>query len=118
MEGANLISLTVNCGDPPSPTDGFLGNYSHTREGATVTCQCDIDYRPSAAFTSLCVATTEWTPAPNEHICTFVTGTVTVIISYGIDYVTRIESIVSQCSRIIFDSSKFHSWWMEWLNKK
>ena len=61
------------------PTDGSLGSYPHTREGASVTYQCDDGYRPSAIFTSICESTARWTPAPEDHVCTFVIGMIQLI---------------------------------------
>ena len=62
------------------PTNGYLGDYSHTREGATVTYQCNDGYRPSAVFVSTCTDAALWIPAPDQHNCTFVTG-ITIIIT-------------------------------------
>ena len=66
--------LIVNCGVPMPPTNGSLGNYAHTREGATVTYKCDDGFRPSAIHNSTCSITGYWTPDPELHNCTFVQG--------------------------------------------
>ena len=57
-----------------APSNGSLGNYSHTREGANLTYQCDKGFRPSAVFHSACDSSAMWTPDPEDHNCTFVTG--------------------------------------------
>ena len=59
-----LVYVAVNCGDPVFPTTGILGNYNHTREGATVTFQCDPGYYPSAVITFTCTYQSEWMPIP------------------------------------------------------
>ena len=64
----------VNCGVPVSPSNGSVGNYSHTREGATVTYICDAGFRPSMEFNSTCSNTGCWTPDPEFHNCTLVQG--------------------------------------------
>ena len=71
-----LLSTLVNCGDPIPPTNGSLGSYVHTREGATVTYWCNDGFRPSAIFPSTCNSTARWTPDPEQHNCTFIRGTV------------------------------------------
>ncbi len=48
-----------------------------------MTYQCNIGYRLSAVFTSVCAATAEWTPSPDQHNCIIVTGMITEIISYS-----------------------------------
>ena len=64
----------MNCGNPVPPNDGYLGDYSHTREGATVTFQCNNGYRPSAVMISICTSTALWIPAPEILNCTLITG--------------------------------------------
>ncbi len=64
---------------PIPPANGYLGNYSHTREGATVTYQCGDEYRPSIVLYSVCADTGLWIPDPEEHNCTFVIG---ILYSY------------------------------------
>ena len=56
------------------PDNGFVSNYSHTREGATVTYTCDAGFRPSMEFNSTCSSTGYWTPDPEFHNCTLVQG--------------------------------------------
>ena len=71
-----MIKLfSVNCGAPMSPTNGFVGNYSHTREGATAAYQCNDGFRPSLEMISVCTNTSLWGPAPEEQNCVLVTGT-------------------------------------------
>ena len=64
----------ADCGIPMAPIDGFLGNYTHTREGAVVTYGCNDGFVPSATNTATCMESGEWYPPPNEHNCTMVTG--------------------------------------------
>ncbi len=61
--------------------DGYLGDYTHTREGASLIYQCNEGYRPTAEMTSTCTSTAMWIPAPEELVCTFITGTTTVPLS-------------------------------------
>ncbi len=56
------------------PTDGRINSFSHTREGATVTYQCNNRYRPSSVFSSTCTSIASWIPAPEEHNCTNIIG--------------------------------------------
>ena len=69
-----LLCIAVNCLNPSTPGNGSLGNYTHTREGATVTYQCNDGFRPSQQMTSYCLRTGNWTPPPELHVCTLVTG--------------------------------------------
>ena len=69
----------MNCGVPGAPPNGSLGSYPHTREGASVTYQCDIGFRPSTVFTSVCGSNTTWILNPSDHVCTFVEGKDTVL---------------------------------------
>ena len=78
------VILLVNCGDPVTPTNGSLGSYVHTREGATVTYMCNDGFRPSAIFSSTCVSTARWTPDPEQHNCTFIQGTVKCVLQIHI----------------------------------
>lgn len=65
----------MNCGVPSPPTNGSVGNYLHTRKGATVTYQCDDGYIPSTVMTAMCTDTTKWVPLPEIHDCVlFVAG--------------------------------------------
>ncbi len=66
------------------PLNGYLGNYSHVGEGATVTYQCSNGYRPSVILTTVCTSSNLWIPAPEAHSCTLVIGNIssTVLISY------------------------------------
>ncbi len=57
-----------------SPTNGFVGNYSHTREGTTATYQCNDGFRPSTKMTAVCTNASLWVPAPEEQNCVLVTG--------------------------------------------
>ena len=55
--------------------NGFVGNYLHTREGATVTYQCNNGFLPSSTMTAMCANTAKWIPAPEQENCTlFVPG--------------------------------------------
>ena len=73
-----ILICAVNCGDPMKPINGSLGPYDHAREGATVTYQCDQGFRPSLLMTSTCTSTAHWMPPPEMHMCTLVTGLVTL----------------------------------------
>ena len=64
--------LLVNCGDPVSLIEGLVGNYTHTREGATAIFQCDEGFRPSAPMVSTCTTTGDW--VPEILLCTLITG--------------------------------------------
>ena len=64
----------VNCGEPGTPPNGSLGNYTHTREGAIVTYQCNTGYRPSRQNSSVCNSTGHWMPPPEQHVCTLFEG--------------------------------------------
>ncbi len=66
--------FAVNCGVPLSPTNGFVGNYSHTREGAIATYKCNDGFRPSIGLTAVCTNTSLWVPSPETHNCVLVTG--------------------------------------------
>ena len=70
----NSCIIIVNCGDPTSPNNGTIRNYTNTREGVQVIFQCNDGFRPSQPMTSNCTNTTEWVPNPGMHICTLVTG--------------------------------------------
>ncbi len=56
------------------PMNGFLGNYSSTKEGDNVTFQCHEDYDPSAVMVSTCNSSGIWDPRPMDNICIFVEG--------------------------------------------
>ena len=64
----------MNCGVPGAPVNGSLGSYPHTREGASVTYQCDVGFRPSIVFTAVCGSNKVWMLNPADHVCTFVDG--------------------------------------------
>ena len=56
------------------PVNGTVDTPDHTREGASVDYRCDKGFRPSTNFSSICESTGYWTPPPQGHNCTFVTG--------------------------------------------
>ncbi len=58
------------------PVDGYLGNYSHSREGGTVTYQCNGGFLPSDVMISTCTASASWNPAPENHSCILITGVI------------------------------------------
>ncbi len=62
--------------------NGYLGNYSHTRETAIVSYQCSDGFRPSAIMTSKCTNTGRWIPSPENLNCTFIEG-INFIRIYG-----------------------------------
>ncbi len=66
---STLYYYIVNCGDPSPPANGFVGIYPHTREGATVTYQCNDGFVPSDIMISFCTNTSIWTPTPEQHSC-------------------------------------------------
>ena len=89
------IVTIVNCGVPISPMDGYLGNLSHTREGATVTYQCNVGYRPSTVRLSQCTDITAWVPAPEDHNCTLVIG---IVMIFALFHRANIFSLIfSKC---------------------
>lgn len=59
---------------PLPPIDGFLGNYTSTKEGTNITFQCDEGYTPSMVMTTICDSTALWEPASEDHNCSLVTG--------------------------------------------
>ena len=69
-----LQNTLVNCGEPNPPMNGTVGNYSHTRQGATAISRCEDGFRPSATFFSACTDSGMWMPQPEELDCTLVTG--------------------------------------------
>ncbi len=68
------IYILVNCGVPMLPVNGTVDTPDHTREGASVDYRCDDGFHPSANFFSTCESSALWTPPPENHSCTFVTG--------------------------------------------
>ncbi len=68
--------ISVDCGIPEPPLNGFLGNYSSTKEGDNVTFQCGGDYVPLAVMVSTCSSSGMWDPEPMDHVCTSEEGTV------------------------------------------
>ena len=69
-----VINFLVNCGDPNTPIDGYIGYYLHTREGSTVEYGCNDGFRPSANRLSICSTSSMWIPLPEQHVCTLVVG--------------------------------------------
>ena len=61
---------SVNCGNPRSPTNGSLGNYSRTTKGAEVMFMCDLGFVPTSEVRAICNDTGSWDPAPERHHCT------------------------------------------------
>ena len=88
-----IITIIVNCDNPVPPNDGYLGDYSHTREGATVTFQCNNGYRPSAVMISICTSTALWIPAPEILNCTLITGNTYFVALYFLYIFTFIKKI-------------------------
>ena len=70
-----FVSL-VDCGPPASPINGYLGNYSSTKEGTNVTFQCNEGYVPTIVRISTCNRYGVWHPAPHEHNCTLTEGNI------------------------------------------
>ncbi len=66
----------VDCGVPIPPIDGLLVNYDSTKAGSTVIYRCNDGFRPSTLQRSTCTNERLWIPAPEEHNCTFIIGTV------------------------------------------
>ena len=58
--------------------NGSLEDIVHTREGATVAYQCDNGFQPSQTIISTCMSTALWLPPPEMHMCTLITGLVTL----------------------------------------
>ena len=64
-----FILYSVNCGNPRSPTNGSLGNYSRTTKGAEVMFMCDLGFLPTSKIKAICNDTGSWDPAPENHTC-------------------------------------------------
>ena len=60
--------------------NGYLGNYSHTRETAVVSYQCSDGFRPSAVMTSICSDSERWIPSPENLNCTLIEGIIFMLI--------------------------------------
>ena len=57
------------------PINGYAMYYPHTREGITITFQCNLGYVPSIARITTCNRHGRWVPAPQQYNCSIVTGT-------------------------------------------
>ena len=68
------LLISVNCGVPQPPPNGFLGNYSHSKVGGQVTFWCNESYVPSAVMVSTCSSTGVWEPHPEDHNCVLAEG--------------------------------------------
>ena len=75
-------ALAVDCGPPVSPVNGYLGNYSSTKEGTNVTFQCNEGYVPSIVRVTTCNSYGLWYPAPHIHNCTLTEGTHNIVITH------------------------------------
>ncbi len=49
-----------------------MGTYNQTREGASVSYQCNDGFRPSPMMSAICARTAQWVPPIT--LCTLVTG--------------------------------------------
>ena len=56
------------------PINGHVGYYPNTREGVTITFQCNFGYVPSIAKTATCRRHGRWVPSPQQYNCSIVTG--------------------------------------------
>ena len=65
--------ILVDCGDPGTPTNGGRVLMPDTREGSTVTYNCNEGYRLEGPITRECVLPTdgipEWTETIPQCIC-------------------------------------------------
>lgn len=59
----------VDCRAPGPPKNGLLGQYSHTKAGATVEFWCRSGYFPSKRITAVCWDKPQWEPLPQYHRC-------------------------------------------------
>ena len=66
--------MIVDCGDPLPPNNGSIRSYTNTREGTSITFECDEGFLPSAPMNSTCMGNAMWYPAPQDHNCTLITG--------------------------------------------
>ena len=77
----NVLFNAVDCYVPIPPTNGSVVNFTGTKVGDNVTYKCDEGFRPSLEMNGTCTLEGLWSPAPQEHNCTFVKG----IMSYDND---------------------------------
>ena len=61
--------FAVDCGPPNPPTNGQIGNYSRTTEGADVNFTCDSGFIPVTEIVAVCESDGLWNPLPENHTC-------------------------------------------------
>ena len=62
--------VSVDCGQPKPPANGYLMKYSSTKEGANISFRCDNEDTSSAAMQStICNSRGMWVPLPEKYTC-------------------------------------------------
>jgi len=61
--------IPADCGDPPSPMNGFVTESESTLEGSQIVFQCSSGFAPSQQRTSVCMADGNWSPDPAGLVC-------------------------------------------------
>ena len=59
-----FMSLSVTCGVPPSPSNGFV-DFTNVIEESEATFRCD----SGPEMTAVCTASGEWVPNPGDLSC-------------------------------------------------
>ena len=62
-------STPVNCSDPATPGNGFIGPYQNTTEGAEISFSCNSGFVPNTTRMATCGADGRWNPDPATHMC-------------------------------------------------
>ena len=70
VEEQFISFFPANCGDPTLPTNGSIGTYQNTTEGAEIVFGCNPGFVPAGNMTAVCASDGSWTPNPATHVCT------------------------------------------------
>ena len=63
------FNITVDCGAPPPPVNGFLQLCMNTTEGSVVVFWCNPGFVPGGVMAAVCGSDSQWTPSPGGVTC-------------------------------------------------
>ena len=91
-DNATFCLITVNCGRPRPPANGFIEAYENTTEGVEIFFRCNTEFVPAQRMRAVCTSDGGWSPDPTALECNGEMNCFSMQISTMLKYPMRVAS--------------------------
>ena len=91
-DNATFCLITVNCGRPRPPANGFIEAYENTTEGVEIFFRCNAEFVPAQRVRAVCTSDGRWSPNPTAFECGGEMNCFSMQISTMLKYPMRVAS--------------------------